>query len=50
MPMILPILLSLIFFILGIIHFNWVVGGTFGFEASLPTKESDECVLNPKKN
>ncbi|WP_106790655.1 DUF3995 domain-containing protein [Aquimarina sp. Aq78] len=47
--MILPILLSLIFFILGIIHFNWVVGGTFGFEASLPTKESGERVLNPKK-
>ncbi|PKV48215.1 uncharacterized protein DUF3995 [Aquimarina sp. MAR_2010_214] len=47
--MILTILLSFIFFILGIIHFNWVAGGTFGFEASLPTKESGERILNPKK-
>lgn len=47
--MILAILLSLIFFSLGIIHFNWVIGGEFGFAASLPTKESGERVLNPKK-
>ncbi len=47
--MILPIIISLIFFILGIIHFNWVIGGTFGFDASLPTNEKGERVLNPKK-
>jgi len=47
--MILSIVLSSIFFILCIIHFNWVVGGTFGFTASLPTKATGERVLNPKK-
>lgn len=47
--MIVSILLSIIFTTLGIIHFNWVLGGTFGFSASLPTKETGERVLNPKK-
>ncbi len=46
--MILSILLSLILAGLGIIHFNWVIGGKFGFAESLPTKESGERVLNPK--
>ena len=47
--MILSILLSIILISLGMIHFNWVVGGKFGFVESLPTKESGERVLNPKK-
>jgi hypothetical protein len=47
--MIPSVLLSSIFIILGAIHFNWVIGGKFGFEASLPTKENGERVLNPKK-
>lgn len=47
--MILSILLSLILIGLGMIHFNWVIGGKFGFSKSLPTKESGERVLNPKK-
>jgi len=47
--MILSILLSIILIGLGLIHFNWVVGGNFGFSESLPTKESGERVLNPKK-
>jgi hypothetical protein len=47
--MILSILLSIIFIGLGLIHFNWVTGGKFGFAESLPTKESGERVLNPKK-
>ncbi|MDY8136127.1 DUF3995 domain-containing protein [Aquimarina sp. 2201CG5-10] len=46
--MVFSILLSLILIVLGIIHFNWVIGGTFGFEASMPTKESGERALNPK--
>lgn len=45
----LSLILSLIFFILGIIHLNWLIGGTFGFDESLPTKETGERVLNPKK-
>jgi hypothetical protein len=47
--MILSILLSLILICLGIIHFNWVIGGKYGFSESLPTKENGERVLNPKK-
>lgn len=47
--MILPLLLSLILFILGLVHFNWVFGGTFGFAESLPTKETGERILNAKK-
>jgi len=47
--MILSLLLSLIFFILGAIHFNWVFGGKFGFTEALPIKESGERILNPRK-
>jgi hypothetical protein len=47
--MFLSILLSIILIGLGLIHFNWVIGGKFGFSESLPTKESGERVLNPKK-
>lgn len=47
--MILSILLSLILIGLGMIHFNWVIGGKFGFVESLPTKENGERILNPKK-
>lgn len=46
--MILSILLSIILIGLGIIHFNWAIGGKFGFSESLPTKENGERVLNPK--
>ncbi len=45
----LSLVLSVIFFILGIIHLNWVIGGSFGFVESLPTKETGERILNPKK-
>ena len=45
----LPVLLSMILIALGIIHFNWATGGTFGFSESLPTKENGERVLNPSK-
>ncbi|MDC8000062.1 DUF3995 domain-containing protein [Aequorivita todarodis] len=47
--MILSILLSLILIALGIIHFNWAIGGKFGFAESLPTNENGERVLNPRK-
>lgn len=43
------ILLSCIFLILGAIHVNWVLGGTFGFAQSLPTDEAGVRVLNPRK-
>ncbi len=41
--------MTFIFLILGIIHFNWVIGGQFGFVQAIPTKENGERVLNPKK-
>lgn len=47
--MIVSILISIILIGLALIHFNWVVGGKFGFTKSLPTKENGERVLNPKK-
>ncbi|WP_223033720.1 DUF3995 domain-containing protein [Hanstruepera marina] len=47
--MILSVLLSVILIGLGFIHFNWVIGGKFGFSESLPTKLNGEKVLNPKK-
>lgn len=47
--MILSLSLTCIFFLLSAIHFNWVFGGTFGFDVSIPTKETGERVLNPKK-
>lgn len=47
--MILSVILSAIFIVLGMIHVYWVIGGTLGLEKSLPTKENGERVLNPKK-
>ncbi|WP_240788916.1 hypothetical protein [Psychroserpens sp. NJDZ02] len=47
--MIVSILFSFILIALGLIHFNWAIGGQFGFAESLPTKESGESVLHPKK-
>ena len=45
----LSLLLFVIFTALGLIHFNWVFGGKWGFEKTIPTKENGERVLNPKK-
>ena len=47
--MILSIILCIILIGLGLIHFNWAVGGNFGFSESLPTKENGERVFNPRK-
>ena len=47
--MILSVLLSFILIGLGIIHFNWVFGGKFGFKEAIPTNENGESVLNPKR-
>jgi hypothetical protein len=46
---ILSIVMSVVLLGLGIIHFNWVIGGTYGFDKSLPTKANGEKVLNPKR-
>ena len=42
-------ILVIVFLILSGIHFNWSVGGKFGFDKTLPTKEDGTRVLNPKK-
>ena len=47
--MILCVVLSFVLILLGLIHFNWAFGGTFGFLNALPTKVNGEKVLNPKK-
>lgn len=47
--MILSLLLTLIFFLLGGLHLSWVIGGTLGFAQSLPTNEQGHRVLNPGK-
>tara|TARA_R110001592_G_C13122922_1_gene745935 strand:- start:693 stop:1124 length:432 start_codon:yes stop_codon:yes gene_type:complete len=46
---ILSLLLSITLIVLGLIHFNWVLGGKWGFDAALPTNEAGKRVLNPKK-
>ena len=43
------LLLSITLIVLGLIHFNWVLGGKWGFEVALPTNEAGKRVLNPKK-
>jgi len=45
----LSIILFLIFTILAVIHFNWVIGGNWGFDKSLPTNEKGDRILNPRK-
>ncbi len=42
------ILLFLIFLFLSGLHFYWGLGGKWGVNASIPTKENNENVLNPK--
>lgn len=49
MTTILSIILFSIFTILAIIHFNWVIGGKWGFDKALPTNEKGERILNPRK-
>lgn len=47
--MILSIVLSIILIVLGLIHFNWVIGGELGFSASLPTKQNGERLFTPNR-
>jgi hypothetical protein len=45
----LSLLLFSTFLALAALHFNWAFGGQWGFDKALPTKETGERVLNPKK-
>lgn len=40
---------SILLAILSLLHFHWALGGTYGFENSLPTDLNGNRVLNPKK-
>jgi len=35
--------------VLSLLHIHWAIGGTYGFENSLPTDLNGNCVLNPTK-
>ncbi len=43
------IILIIIFFAAGGIHFWWVLGGTYGFNSSIPAHENGDMVFIPKK-
>ncbi len=45
----LSIIESLIFLILAGVHFNWMLGGKFGFDIAVPTNEAGKRMLNPGK-
>jgi len=49
MTITLSIILFSIFTILAIIHFNWAMGGKWGYDGALPTNEKGERILNPRK-
>ena len=34
---------------LAIIHFNWAIGGEFGYDAALPTTIDEHRIINPGK-
>ena len=40
---------STVLFALSVIHFNWVIGGSWGFTNALPTNLEGKRILNPKK-
>ena len=50
MAIIFSFILSLIFFALAVIHFNWAIGAKWGFDKTLPTNESGKKNIEPKKN
>ena len=45
----LTIIESTTLFVLAGIHFNWAIGGTWGFDVAIPTKENGERLMNPGK-
>jgi len=47
--LILYIVLIIIFMLLGILHFSWALGSSWGFNNALPTNEAGVKILNPRK-
>ncbi|MDT0606272.1 DUF3995 domain-containing protein [Croceitalea rosinachiae] len=48
MKIILARTVTIIFFVLAMIHFYWALGGQWGFESTLPSNEQGIKVLDPK--
>lgn len=48
LPIIIGLLLSIIFFVLSMIHFYWGMGDKSGLSISIPTNEHEQKVMNPK--
>ena len=48
MKIVLARALTIIFFVLAVIHFYWALGGQWGFESTLPSNEQGIKVLDPK--
>jgi hypothetical protein len=46
---VLALLLFGIFLVLALLHFNWALGGEWGFDNALPTNENGDRLLNPRK-
>ncbi len=49
MTTLLSFILFLIFIVLALIHFNWVIGNTWGLDQSLPTNEKGERLFTPRR-
>lgn len=41
--------ISITLILLAAIHFNWVFGGTWGYESAIPTKENGDKLITPRK-
>ena len=49
MQLVLGLIESTVFILLAALHFQWALGGTWGFEHSIPEKEDGGKVMQPKK-
>ncbi len=49
MTILFSLILFSIFIVLGLIHFNWVIGNEWGLDQSLPTNEKGERLFTPRR-
>ena len=49
MTLTLTLVLSLILFMLSILHFNWATGSKWGFDKVIPTNPEGELIFYPEK-
>lgn len=48
MVFLIGLILSTIFLLIALIHFNWGFGGRWGYDQSIPTNLYNEKIFNPK--